>query len=44
VTERLLERLRAGRVDVALIAPPFDTGDPSSGTGREGDDSREATS
>jgi LysR family transcriptional regulator, hydrogen peroxide-inducible genes activator len=27
LTERLLERLRAGRLDVALIALPFDTGD-----------------
>ena len=27
VTERLLERLRAGSLDVALIALPFDTGD-----------------
>jgi LysR family hydrogen peroxide-inducible transcriptional activator len=27
VTHRLLERLRAGRLDVALIALPFDTGD-----------------
>jgi len=27
LTERLLERLRAGRLDVALIALPYDTGD-----------------
>jgi LysR family hydrogen peroxide-inducible transcriptional activator len=27
LTSRLLERLRAGRLDVALIALPFDTGD-----------------
>src|SRR5260370_19660140 len=27
LTKRLLERLRAGRLDVALIALPFDTGD-----------------
>jgi LysR family transcriptional regulator, hydrogen peroxide-inducible genes activator len=27
LTERLLDRLRAGRLDVALIALPFDTGD-----------------
>ncbi|HXK08132.1 MAG TPA: LysR substrate-binding domain-containing protein [Vicinamibacteria bacterium] len=27
LTERLLERLRAGRLDLALIALPFDTGD-----------------
>ena len=27
LTERLLARLRAGRLDVALIALPFDTGD-----------------
>jgi len=27
LTRRLLERLRAGRLDVALIALPFDTGD-----------------
>src|SRR5262245_2053590 len=27
LTQRLLERLRAGRLDVALIALPFDTGD-----------------
>ncbi len=27
LTERLLERLRAGRLDVALIALPFDTGE-----------------
>jgi LysR family transcriptional regulator, hydrogen peroxide-inducible genes activator len=27
LTERLLERLRAGRLDVALIALPFETGD-----------------
>jgi LysR family hydrogen peroxide-inducible transcriptional activator len=27
LTEHLLERLRAGRLDVALIALPFDTGD-----------------
>jgi LysR family hydrogen peroxide-inducible transcriptional activator len=29
LTERLLERLRAGSLDVALIALPFDTGDLS---------------
>src|SRR5262249_35589547 len=27
LTERLLERVRAGRLDLALIALPFDTGD-----------------